>query len=170
MIWTVIEWIAILAECFMVARLMIRYFGFRSPEKRLLKWGILVGILVCIDALGSFLIQNEIILVAGFVLTNFIYAAILLRGNFFEKMVVAAISYMLFYFINLPVLTVLSSLSESAPAAIANISSQHLNRVIGIFVTKLLYFVLTQVILIVRKKEKYRFKINESLSQRLYLQ
>ena len=62
MIWTVIEWIAILAECFMVARLMIRYFGFRSPEKRLLKWGILVGILVCIDALGSFLIQNEIIL------------------------------------------------------------------------------------------------------------
>ena len=93
MIWTVIEWIAILAECFMVARLMIRYFGFRSPEKRLLKWGILVGILVCIDALGSFLIQNEIILVAGFVLTNFIYAAILLRGNFFEKMVVAAISY-----------------------------------------------------------------------------
>ena len=161
MIWTVIEWIAILAECFMVARLMIRYFGFRSPEKRLLKWGILVGILVCIDALGSFLIQNEIILVAGFVLTNFIYAAILLRGNFFEKMVVAAISYMLFYFINLPVLTVLSSLSESAPAAIANISSQHLNRVIGIFVTKLLYFVLTQVILIVRKKEKYRFKINE---------
>ena len=48
MIWTVIEWIAILAECFMVARLMIRYFGFRSPEKRLLKWGILVGILVCI--------------------------------------------------------------------------------------------------------------------------
>lgn len=77
MIWTVIEWIAILAECFMVARLMIRYFGFRSPEKRLLKWGILVGILVCIDALGSFLIQNEIILVAGFVLTNFIYAAIL---------------------------------------------------------------------------------------------
>lgn len=161
MVWTVIEWIAILAECFMVARLMIRYFGFRSPEKRLLKWGILVGILVCIDALGSFLIQNEIILVAGFVLTNFIYAAILLRGNFFEKMVVAAISYMLFYFINLPVLTVLSSLSESAPAAIANISSQHLNRVIGIFVTKLLYFVLTQVILIVRKKEKYRFKINE---------
>ena len=116
MIWTVIEWIAILAECFMVARLMIRYFGFRSPEKRLLKWGILVGILVCIDALGSFLIQNEIILVAGFVLTNFIYAAILLRGNFLEKMVVAAISYMLFYFINLPVLTVLSSLSESAPA------------------------------------------------------
>lgn len=73
MIWTVIEWIAILAECFMVARLMIRYFGFRSPEKRLLKWGILVGILVCIDALGSFLIQNEIILVAGFVLTNFIW-------------------------------------------------------------------------------------------------
>lgn len=99
MIWTVIEWIAILAECFMVARLMIRYFGFRSPEKRLLKWGILVGILVCIDALGSFLIQNEIILVAGFVLTNFIYAAILLRGNFFEKMVVAAISLyvVLFY-------------------------------------------------------------------------
>ncbi len=30
MIWTVIEWIAILAECFMVARLMIRYFGFRG--------------------------------------------------------------------------------------------------------------------------------------------
>ena len=87
MIWTVIEWIAILAECFMVARLMIRYFGFRSPEKRLLKWGVLVGILVCIDALGSFLIQNEIILVAGFVLTNFIYAAILLRGNFFDTII-----------------------------------------------------------------------------------
>lgn len=67
-------------------------------------------------------------------------------------MVVAAISYMLFYFINLPVLTVLSSLSESAPAAIVSISSQQLSRVFGIFITKLLYFVSTQVILLVRKK------------------
>ena len=85
MIWTVIEWIAILAECFMVARLMIRYFGFRSPEKRLLKWGILVGILVYIDALGSFLIQNEIILVAGFVLTNFIYAVLFYQPSGFNS-------------------------------------------------------------------------------------
>ena len=51
--------------------------------------------------------------------------------------------------------------SESAPAAIVSISSQQLSRVFGIFITKLLYFVSTQVILLVRKKEDYRFKINE---------
>lgn len=161
MIWTVIEWIAILAECFMVARLMIRYFGFRSPEKRLLKWGILVGILVCIDALGSFLIQNEFFLIAGFILSNIIYAAVFLKGNPFEKIVVAAISYILFCFINLPVLTLISFLANAAPEAVVNDAAQHVNRVIGIFITKLLYFVMTQIFLTIRKKENYHFKLNE---------
>lgn len=42
-----------------------------------------------------------------------------------------------------------------------NDAAQHVNRVIGIFITKLLYFVMTQIFLTIRKKENYHFKLNE---------
>ena len=32
MIWTVIEFVAIFVECFLIARLIIKYFGLRSKK------------------------------------------------------------------------------------------------------------------------------------------
>ncbi len=161
MIWTAVEFVAIIVECFMVSRLMIRYFGFRSDVNMVWKWMILFVILSCIDCLGSFVIQNEFFLIIGFILTNAVYSCFLLNGNPFEKVVISTISYILFYLINLPVLTLTSALVNATPEAVISDAAQHVNRVIGIFITKLLYFVATQFILTVRKKERYHFKLNE---------
>lgn len=161
MIWTTVEFIAIFVECFMVTRLMIRYFGFRSNNNMAWKWIVLFAVLSLIDCLGSFIIQNEFFLIIGFVLTNTVYACFWLNGNPFEKVVISTISYILFYLINLPVLTLTSTFADAAPEAVVNDAAQYVNHVIGIFITKLLYFAATQLILTIRKKERYHFKLNE---------
>ncbi|MBO5383315.1 MAG: GHKL domain-containing protein [Ruminococcus sp.] len=161
MIWTVIEFVAIFVECFMASRLLVKYFGLRSENAKPLKFVLLFSSLSVIDGMGSFIIENEIILIAGFIIISASFSCVFLNGNMFEKVVVSAIAYMLFYFINLPVLTIISTLADSAPAVVAASSTQHVIRVIGIFITKLLYFVATQIILTIRKKERYQFKMNE---------
>ena len=161
MIWTIIEFAAIFVECFMVTRLLIRYFGLRSEKNCVLKWGVLLILLSVNDWIDSFIIENEIILIAGFVAASIPFSFIFLNGNSFEKVVVSAIAYILFCFINLPMLTISSLLSNISPSVISTTTTQHIIRVICIFITKLLYFAATQIILSLRKKEHYQFKLNE---------
>lgn len=161
MIWTVIEFVAIFVECFMVTRLLIKYFGLRSDRCRILKWILLFLILSVIDSIGSFVIKNESIFITVVVLTAIFYSIVVLIGNIFEKIVISAAALILVYCVNIPVLTILSFLSGLSPAEISDISTQHIIRVIGIFITKLLYFVATQIVLTIRKKERYQFKMNE---------
>jgi sensor histidine kinase YesM len=161
MIWDLIEVAAILIECFMVARFIIKYFGLRSEDHKLLKW---VGLFLClsaVDFIGSIVIWNETMLVMVFTTTCALFSFVFLKGNPFEKAVICVLSYMMFYFINLPVLAISSLLADMSPIVIADTSTQHIVRVIGIFITKLLYFVATEIVLTIRKKEKYQFRINE---------
>ena len=161
MIWNLIEVAAILIECFMVARFIIKYFGLRSEDHKLLKWSGLFLCLSAVDFIGSIVIWNETMLVMVFTTTCALFSFVFLKGNPFEKTVISVLSYMMFYFINLPVLAISSLLADMSPIVIADTSTQHIVRVIGIFITKLLYFVATEIVLTIRKKEKYQFRINE---------
>ena len=53
-------------------------------------------------------------------------------------------------------------LSDASASEILNQSEQNMARIIGIFITKLLYFLVTQMILFIRKKDEHsNFKFNE---------
>lgn len=161
MIWTVIEFVAIFVECFMIARLIIKYFGFRSKKHYVLKWTALLLLLSIIDCTGSFIFKNESFMISGFILTIILYSIIFLRGNSFEKITISVIAYMLVYFVNIPILTISSFFTGISPAEISDPENQHIIRMIGIFITKMLYFVATQIVLTIRKKERYQFRLNE---------
>jgi two-component system sensor histidine kinase AgrC len=159
MIWNIAECIAIFAECFMITRLLVKYFGFKLKEQCILKCSILFSWLSAIGILGTFIIKQEWFFILGFIVSEIVFSLLLLKGNVFERCLLCIISYVLFYFINLPVLNFIGLLSGADVAEI--VSAQDARRIACLFTSKMLYFAATEVILWIRKKELYHFKINE---------
>ncbi len=161
MIWTAIEFVAIFLECFLISRLLIKYFGFHSDKCKLLKYILIFSCLSVVDCIGSFILKNEIFMLTSIILISILYSVAFLKGSTFEKVVISVVAYMLFYFVNIPTLTISSFISNMSPYEISDAESLHIIRITGIFITKLLYFIATQIILTMRKKERYEFKLNE---------
>lgn len=159
MIWTLSELAAIFAEAFMITRLMILYFGYKSPKSKLRKSSLLFFCIFIIDCIGTFIVKNELVFIIGFILSAFLFSLYFLKGHILEKLLISSISYSLIYVVNLPVLNIISILSNISAGELAEI--QDSSRIICLFCTKLLYFFATQCVLWIRKKEPYHFRLNE---------
>lgn len=159
MIWYMAETLAVLAENFMVTRLLINYFGFKVEKYQFLKGTLLFGLLSAIGILGTFVVKQEIFFVIAFLLGGILFSSLFLKGKIFEKCLISIISYVLFYFINLPVLNLISMVADIEVSEL--VSAQDGSRIACLFTTKILYFAATQFILCLKKKDKYSFKFNE---------
>lgn len=159
MIWDLTEILAIAVECMIVTRMLIRYFKFKQEKNQLFKWLLLFSILFTTDMIGTFCVSKEAFLISSCLLIEIIFALLFLRGNFFEKVLISVINYILVYCINLPVLSIIGMMTETSVSQLR--VSQNVERVACLFITKLLYFAATQFILSIRKKEEYYFRRNE---------
>lgn len=159
MIWTIVEYAAIIVECLIATRLLLLYFKFKSDNYLYLKSIILFAPLFITDILGSFCITNEVFLISTCLLSEFIFAIFFLQGSVLEKLMISIVNYALLYLINLPVIALMSAVADTSASQI--VSQQSVERIICIFISKLLYFFATQFILWFRKKEKYQFRLNE---------
>ena len=113
MIWNIAECIAVFAECLMVTRLLVQYFGFRTKKYKFIKSMSLFFCLSVIGIFGTFVAKQELFFIVGFVLSEIIFSLLFLKGHIFERCLICIISYILFYFINLPVLNFIGLLSNS---------------------------------------------------------
>ena len=159
MIWQCTEILAVIVECMIVTRMLIQYFKFRSEDYRILKWLLLFSLLFATDMAGTFGMANETFLISSCLLIEIAFSAIFLKGNIFEKILISVINYVLIYFINLPVMSAISAITDISMLQLQ--MSQNVERVICLFITKILYFAVTQFILSFRKKEEYHFNRNE---------
>ena len=159
MIWQCTEILAVIVECMIVTRMLIQYFKFRSEDYRILKWLLLVSLLFATDMAGTFGMANETFLISSCLLIEIAFSAIFLKGNIFEKILISVINYVLVYFINLPVMSAISAITGIPMLQLQ--MSQNVERVVCLFITKILYFAVTQFILSFRKKEEYHFNHNE---------
>lgn len=159
MIWQCTEILAVIVECMIVTRMLIQYFKFRSEDYRILKWLLLFSLLFATDMAGTFGIANETFLISSCLLIEIAFSAIFLKGNIFEKILISVINYVLVYFINLPVMSAISAITDISMLQLRD--SQNVERIACLFLTKLLFFASTQFILSFRKKEEYHFKRNE---------
>lgn len=158
MIWKCTEILAVIVECMIVTRMLIQYFKFRSEDYRILKWLLLFSLLFATDMAGTFGIANETFLISSFLLIEIAFSAIFLKGNSFEKILISVINYVFVYFINLPVMSAISAITDISMLQLRD--SQNVERIACLFLTKLLFFASTQFILSFRKKEEYHFKRN----------
>ena len=159
MIWQCTEILAVIVECMIVTRMLIQYFKFRSEDYRILKWLLLFSLLFATDMAGTFGIANETFLISSCLLIEIAFSTIFLKGNIFEKILISVINYVLVYFINLPVMSAISAITGIPMLQLQ--MSQNVERVVCLFITKILYFAVTQFILSFRKKEEYHFSRNE---------
>ena len=159
MIWQCTEILAVIVECMIVTRMLIQYFKFRSEDYRILKWLLLFSLLFATDMAGTFGIANETFLISSCLLSEIAFSTIFLKGNIFEKILISVINYVLVYFINLPVMSAISAITGIPMLQLQ--MSQNVERVVCLFITKILYFAVTQFILSFRKKEEYHFSRNE---------
>lgn len=159
MIWQCTEILAVIVECMIVTRMLIQYFKFRSDNCRILKWLLLFSLLFATDMAGTFGIANETFLISSCLLIEIAFSTIFLKGNIFEKILISVINYVLVYFINLPVMSAISAITGIPMLQLQ--MSQNVERVVCLFITKILYFAVTQFILSFRKKEEYHFSRNE---------
>lgn len=159
MSWLIAEIAAIIAECFIVTRTMIRYFKLKTDSHKKLKWLSLFLLLFLVDMVGSFLIKDEIFQILSCLIIEIVFAAIVLKGNIFEKCLLSIINYLLLYFINIPILMLMGMIGDTTATQLA--TAQDINRIICLFITKLLYFAATQFILWLKRKEEFHFKRSE---------
>lgn len=159
MIWQCTEILAVIVECMIVTRMLIQYFKFRSEDYRILKWLLLFSLLFATDMAGTFGIANETFLISSCLLIEIAFSTIFLKGNIFEKILISVINYVLVYFINLSVMSAISAITGIPMLQLQ--MSQNVERVVCLFITKILYFAVTQFILSFRKKEEYHFSRNE---------
>lgn len=159
MIKTAAELIAIFVECFIVTRMLIKYFQLKSSDYKLLKWAILFVSLLAADILGSFCIVNEAFSIFTCLACEILFAIVFLNGNIFEKLMISITNYALLYFINLPVLTLISAVSDMSTSEL--VTSHNIERIVCLFITKMLQFFATEFILWIQKKEEFHFKFNE---------
>lgn len=159
MSWLIAEIAAICAECFIVTRTMIRYFKLKNDSYKKIKWLTLFLLLLLVDTMGSFLIKNEFFQMSSCLAVEIGFAVFILKGNFFENCLLSIINYLLLYFINIPVLMFMGMIGNTSAAQIS--TAQDINRIICLFITKLLYLAATQFILWYKRREEFHFKKNE---------
>lgn len=159
MSWLIAELAAIIAECFIVTRTMIRYFNLKTDSYKELKWLSLFLLLLLMDSAGSFFIKNEVFQISSCLVVEIGFATIFLKGKFFEKCLLSIINYLLLYFINIPILMLMGMIGDTTANELA--TAQDINRIICLFITKLLYLAATQFVLWLKRREEFHFKRNE---------
>lgn len=159
MIIKIIESAACIIECIMMSIFLTNYFAFRFESKKQIKFWGLCSALTFFDIIGTFVLKHEYVFLIGMISTEFIFAVFALKGNILEKLLISIIGYLLFYFVNLPVLYILGFISGTSSSEVAN--TQDGRRIICLFITKLIYFIIIKMILRLRKKERYEFENNE---------
>ncbi len=159
MIWSFIEFIAVVVEAFLVSRFVIQFLGYRNENKTKLKSLMLFTAILFIDCIGTYFIKEEMIFVAGFIIAAFIFSIIFLNGHLVKKALISILTYTIIYFVNLPTLNVISIISDMTVYELS--IAQNTSRIVCLFCTKLMYFAVTQCVIWFEKKETYRFKLGE---------
>ena len=157
--WTIIEIITIIAESFLALIFNVGYFTMKDNKYYYLK--IIGGtvILSLWNYFGTMLIKMEFLAMSGFAVILFIFSLLYLKNSAFEKFIIAVISCTLFYLINLPILYVFSYLFNQK--AYDMTIAKGTGRIIILFLTKMLYFIVTQLIVYFRQKQAFLLKRDE---------
>lgn len=159
MIWKSVEIIAAVLEAFIVLIFNINYFKFKNNRYAFMKILISMLILSLWDYFGTLLAETEIFSLMGFILTLFIFSLLYLKGSSFEKLIISITSCSLLALINLPVLYMVSFICNQSVKDLT--TAQGNERIIILFLTKTLYFIVTQLIVYFKQEHTFFFKRNE---------
>lgn len=159
-IWTMVEYLATLIQCFVSTEFVTRYLGFkRSTGKKYI--GFMAALITQVTAT---LFMNRITIfkgVAGLIYPGIVivYALFFLNGSIYEKIIIACIDNGLKMLTGISVLTLISYLS---PLEVTNlITKQGIERFIVLVMAQSSYFFLTRMLLRLQRNNKFSLTIME---------
>lgn len=150
MIWNIIEFAATAAEAFLISNFITKYNGYKYPEKRTVIFGSIALALfiatVTLNSISTFEGFSGII----YIIILFIGSITVLNGRISEKLFSSVIAIALVVLINITVLTTFSFLLNKNISELA--VSKSVYRIIILFITKFLYFLITYFILCLKNR------------------
>lgn len=150
-----VENAAILIECFCIMLFITKYFSFKNENFKWLKCTLLFGLSYLIEIYALIFKLSEYVFVLLSASVVFMFSVCFLKGKNVEKLLLSIITYILFAFINLPVLSLFNSVLGCDMESITGGTSDE--RIEVLIITKLLYFLITQSIVVVNRKKEYVF-------------
>jgi sensor histidine kinase YesM len=161
MVWEIFEYIATIIEYTIYADFMVRFLEVKNGKNKYICFLSIFISSTTLTLIFNYLTNYEGILCIIRIAVNFILAVILLKGTFFEKIfsaIILDITALLASYVSLTSLGMLSgnTLEEM-------IDSRGLIRLLNLFITKVILFEVTRVILHIKNKKKFSFELPEIL-------
>lgn len=153
MIWEIAEITATLIECFLIVNFLVRFLGFKSEERRILKTAAGFLMIAVDGLLLPIWIKSELAIGMLLLTICFVYSVLFLKGNIYIKIFAVFLGNVLILIINSLVLTGFSAIFNSNFEEL--IDSRNAIRFGILLSTKFLYFLCTQIILVLCRKKEY---------------
>lgn len=161
MIWNIFEYVATLIEYIIYADFMIRFLDVKRSNNPKICYLIIITLNTSLTLTFNYFMSYEGILCLIRIFMNFILALFLLSGTYFEKIFTSMILDISALLISYSSLNLLAFLSGNTIEGI--ITERGLIRLLNLFITKALLFLITRVILRLKDKKSFRMERSEFL-------
>lgn len=150
----VIEIAASFAECCIVVRLCNGFLGFKSENLKWSKSGVFFILLALNNVFLGQMEGFENISIGVLLFLSLVYSFVFLKGKIWEKLLVSVIPTVTALPINLIIINGLSALAGNDRTAVMPGGSM---RLLGLLLSKIIFFILCEVIIKIKRKQVYLF-------------
>lgn len=161
MVWQVFEYAATIIEYFIYADFMVRFLDVKKGKSKFFCYALIFLSSTSITLIFNYLMNYEGVLCIIRIALNFIIAVLFLKGTIFEKAFSAIILDIMALLASYISLTTLGMLSGNTLEEMIEIRG--LIRLMNLFITKVILFEVTRVILRIKNKKKFSFELPEIL-------
>lgn len=158
-IWTIIEFLASLVECYLITHYIVNFLEFKSISNKSKKNVLFFTLTVLNNILLSQYLQIDAVIGIIQLIFALLFSFTLMQGSYFKKIFVSFSSIFLILIINSGVLFSFSKiLNEDIQVLISSIG---IFRLLILFITKFLYYIVTTIIIKVFRKDDYKLSKEE---------
>ena len=147
---TVIEYAASFIEAIIASNFLVGYNGVKNGKNKYFPFTVITVLLFSSTCLFNHFTYFESVYGAAYVIILFGCSMILLGGKIYEKIFSSVVSIAMIAVINMVILTIFSSAFDSSISEL--IEGRNVVRIMVLFFTKFLYFLLCQFILVTKRK------------------
>lgn len=158
-IWIIIEFLASLIECYMITHYIVNFLEFKTISNNTKKKILFFTLTVFNNVILSQYLQIDAVIGIIQLIFALLFSFTFMQGSCFKKIFVSFSSIFLILIINSGVLFSFSKiLSEDIQVLISSIG---IFRLLILFITKFLYYIVTMIIIKLFKKDDYKLSKEE---------
>jgi signal transduction histidine kinase len=153
------DFVANIIDLFLIAFFTIKWLQVKNDSRRIFVYVLFTVTPAVITFILSSILGLSSLTLVIYLAANFVLSVILLNGSNFEKFLVSLIGAVLYILTNFIVVSLAEMLSASAESDL--IGGRGIGHYLLLFFAKLLYLIIAELILSIKKKTRIKLKISE---------